>query len=210
MNERDARERICRLGAQFAARGLAPGTSGNISMRIERGWLMTPTNASLGALEPTSLSVLDAAGTHVDGNAPTKEHVLHRAVYAARADCGAVVHLHSTHAVGYACLEGLDPGDVFPPMTPYAIMRLGRVALVPYARPGDSRLAAFVAEAAHEHHALLLANHGPVVAGTTLDSAAAAIEELEESAKLYFLMQGHRVRHLTQAQVSELRAAFVS
>ena len=210
MNESEARDAICRLGAELSARGLSPGTSGNISVAVDDGFLVTPTNASLGALAPARLASLDASGAHRSGDAPTKERFLHLAVYRARPRCGAVIHLHSTHAVGYSCLDGLDPDDALRPITPYTVMRLGRVALVPYVRPGDERLGALVGEAASEHHAILLANHGPVVAGESLSAAAAAIEELEESAKLHFLLDGHPVRYLTGAQVDELRAVFAS
>lgn len=183
---------------------MSPGTSGNLSARVDGGWIATPTNASLAALDPARLSFLDERGAHVDGDKPTKEIVLHLAVYRARPAAGAVVHLHSPHAVGYSCLQGIDKVDAFPPITPYAVMRLGRVAVVPYRRPGDAHLAAVVGEAAARHHAILMANHGPVVAGVSLEAAATAMEELEEIAKLYFLLHGHDRRLLTAAQVKEL------
>ena len=210
MSDLALREEICRTGARLAARGLSPGTSGNISVRTESGWIVTPTNASLAALDPQRLSRLDEEGRHVDGDPPTKERFLHRAVYEARTDCRAIVHLHSTHAVAYSCLQGLDARSAFPPLTPYTVMRLGDVALVAYARPGDERLGELVGDAARDHHVMLLANHGPVLAGRSLEAASTAAEELEESAKLYFLLHGHAIRLLTDAQVEELRSAFVS
>jgi ribulose-5-phosphate 4-epimerase/fuculose-1-phosphate aldolase len=210
VNFRSERLALCRAAARLAARGLSPGTSGNVSVRVPGGWIVTPTNAPLDALEPESLSFMSASGEHRGGAPPTKERLLHAAVYEARADCGAIVHLHSTYAVAYACLRGLDPRDALAPITPYGVMRLGRVALVPYARPGDPRLGELARAAAREHHALLLANHGPVVAGATLDAAAAAIEELEESAKLYFVLRGSDAQLLNQAQVDEIRNVFAS
>ena len=211
MNDRSAREALCKLGAHLAARGLAPGTSGNLSVRLDDGgYLVTPTNAALGALDPKSLAVIDASGTHASGAAPTKERFLHAAIYEARRDFGAIVHLHSSHAVAYSCLRDLKSDDAFPPITPYTVMRLGRVAVVPYVRPGDSHLGDLAAAAARDHHAMLLANHGPVVAGASLDAAASAIEELEESAKLYFLLHGHPARFLTEEQADEIRKVFAS
>ncbi|MGH7716336.1 MAG: 3-oxo-tetronate 4-phosphate decarboxylase, partial [Vulcanimicrobiaceae bacterium] len=197
MRYQPQREAIVRAGAHLSARGLSPGTSGNISMRVEDGWIVSPTNAALGTLDPESLALIDANGAYASGPAPTKEKFLHASVYAARPEFGAIVHLHSTHAVAFACLRDLNSDDAFPPITPYTVMRLGRVALVPYVRPGDPRLGELAGEAARKHHAILLANHGPVVASASLDAAVAAIEELEESAKLYFLLHSHKTQFLT-------------
>jgi ribulose-5-phosphate 4-epimerase/fuculose-1-phosphate aldolase len=208
-----AREEICRVGAKLAARGLAPGTSGNISLRIDSGWLMTPTNSSLGELDPATLSRLDTAGKLVDGDPPTKESFLHRAIYDVRPGDGAVVHLHSTHAVAVSCLDPShhhSPACVLPPITAYFVMRVGSLPLVPYFRPGDLALAEAMREYAREHHAVLLANHGPVVSGSSLSDATAAIEELEETAKLHLLLQGMKIRPLTQAQVREIEDTFRS
>ena len=206
-------EAICRLGRKLAARGLAPGTSGNISQRIEDGWLMTPTNASLDDLDPARLSHLDADGKLVSGDPPTKESFLHRAIYDVRARDTGVVHLHSTYAVAVSCLDAShhhSPACVLPPITAYFVMRVGTLPLVPYFRPGDLALADAVRGFAREHHAVLLANHGPVVSGTSLSAASAAIEELEETAKLHLLLQGMRTRPLTDAQVRDVQAAFPS
>lgn len=209
MNETAARDAICRLGASIFSRGLTFGSSGNISARLESGgWLMTPTNASLGELDPARLSKLDTDGRLVSGDPPTKESFLHRVMYEGRPDAGAVVHLHSTHSVAVSCLADVDPADVLPPITAYYIMRVGRLPLVPYFPPGDSRLAEAVRPLVGKHHAVLLANHGPVVAGTSLSAASGAIEELEETARLFLLLQGHRTRYLTAEQVADLRAKF--
>lgn len=207
-NETEARDEICRLGKSIFERGLTFGSSGNISVRIDDGWLMTPTNASLGELDPARLAKLGHDGRHLQGDAPTKEGFLHRVMYEGRQDAQAVVHLHSTHSVAVSCLADVDPADVLPPITAYYVMRIGRLPLVPYFPPGDARLADAVRPLVGKHHAVLLANHGPVVAGTSLAAAAGAIEELEETARLFLMLQGHRVRHLTPAQVDELRARF--
>jgi len=205
--EATRREEICRLGASIFARGLTAGSSGNISVRVADGWLMTPTNASLGRLDPARLSKLDDDGKLVSGDAPTKESFLHRVMYEERSKTGAVIHLHSMHSVAISCLADIDPADVLPPITAYYVMRVGRLPLVPYYRPGDLALAEAVRGFAGKHHAVLLANHGPVVAGTSLDAAANAIEELEETAKLFLLLRGSKTRYLTQEQVAELRTA---
>ena len=204
MSDAKAREAICTLGASIFERGLTAGSSGNISVRVEGGWLMTPTNASLGRLDPARLSKLDPDGRLISGDPPTKESFLHRVMYEERRDTGAVVHLHSTHSVAVSCLAEIDPADVLPPITAYYVMRVGRLPLVPYFRPGDLALAEAVRGFAGKHHAVLLANHGPVVGGANLDAAVNAIEELEETAKLYLLLRGAKTRYLTRAQVREL------
>jgi ribulose-5-phosphate 4-epimerase/fuculose-1-phosphate aldolase len=200
------RREIVEVGRSLFARGLSPGTSGNVSARVDGGFLLTPTNASLGTLDPERLSLLDGDGRHVGGDRPTKEVWLHLAMYAERPDAQAIVHLHSTHAVAVACLADADPADVLPPLTPYYVMRVGRLPLVPYGRPGDDSLAGAVRELARDHHALLLANHGPIAAGASLAAAAAAVEEIEETAKLVLLTQGLATRQLTADQLAELRA----
>jgi 3-dehydro-4-phosphotetronate decarboxylase len=202
--ESDLRDAICELGVSLFTRGLTFGSAGNISVRIPGGWLMTPTNVSLGRLDPARLAKLNGDGSLVSGDAPTKESVLHRAMYGERPDAGAVVHLHSTHSVAVSCLDGIDPANVLPPITAYYVMRVGRLPLVPYHPPGDRDLAEAVRRLAGKHHAVLLANHGPVVAGTSLDAAANAIEELEETAKLFLLLRGSKTRPLTDAQVAAL------
>ncbi len=142
----------------------------------------------------------------MSGDKPTKEAVLHRVMYAERGDAGAVVHLHSTHSVAVSCLHGLDHANCLPPLTAYYVMRVGRLPLVPYRPPGDDSLAVAVEALAGRHHAVLLANHGPVVAGTTLDNATYAVEELEETARIYLLLRNHPVDALTAEQVEDLRS----
>jgi ribulose-5-phosphate 4-epimerase/fuculose-1-phosphate aldolase len=204
MSEAKQREAICTIGASIFARGLTAGSSGNISVRTDDGWLMTPTNASLGRLDPARLSRLDPDGRLISGDPPTKESFLHRVMYEERRGTGAVVHLHSTHSVAVSCLAEIDPKDVLPPITAYYVMRVGRLPLVPYFRPGDLALAEAVRGFAGKHHAVLLANHGPVVAGSSLDAAVNAIEELEETAKLYLLLRGAKTQYLTPVQIREL------
>jgi ribulose-5-phosphate 4-epimerase/fuculose-1-phosphate aldolase len=208
-SEARAREEICSVGASLFERGLTFGSTGNISVRLEEGgWLMTPTNASLGALEPARLSRFDAEGRLIAGDAPTKEAVLHFAMYGQRHDAGAVVHLHSTHSVAVSVLEEVDAEDVLPALTAYYVMRVGRLPLVPYFPPGDAGLARAVEKLAGRHHAVLLANHGPVVAGSSLANAQYATEELEETARLFLMLHGRALRPLTGEQVEELRRRF--
>lgn len=210
MSETKIRDEIARLAKSLFDRGLTFGSSGNISVRVEDGWLMTPTGSSFGALDPATISKLDEEGRHVSGDAPTKETFLHTAMYEQRPGAGAVVHLHSTHSVAVSCLADIDPEDVLPPITAYYVMKVGKLPLIPYFPPGDVELAAAVREMASEHHAVLLANHGPVVAGKSLSDAVYATEELEETAKLYLLLRGAPVRFLTAQQVAELAERFPS
>jgi len=205
VNESAARESIVRIARSMFERGLTHGSTGNISLRIDGGWLMTPTGSSFGELDPARLSKLDAAGSHIAGDAPTKEAFLHRAMYDEQPRFSAVVHLHSLHSVAVSVLADVDANDVLPPLTAYYVMRIGRLPLVPYFAPGDAKLAEAVRGYAGRHHALLLANHGPVVAGTSLAAAADAIEELEATARLYLLLRHERLRGLNDEQVAELR-----
>lgn len=203
------RDEICKVCASLFDRGLTAGSSGNISVRLEDGgWLMTPTNVSLGALDPARLSRLDATGRLMSGDAPTKEAFLHLSMYGERKDAAAVVHLHSSHATAVSILRDVDPNDVLPALTAYYIMRVGRLPLVPYFAPGDPDLAHAVRALASTHHAVLLANHGPVVAGTSLANAQYATEELEETAKLFLMLQNQALRLLTPEQIADLRRRF--
>ncbi len=207
--ETNAREEICRVGASIFQRGLTSGSTGNISVRLSNGgYLMTPTNASLGALDPAKLSRFDAGGRFVDGAPATKEAFLHFCMYGQRRDAGAVVHLHSTHSVAVSILADVDPSDVLPPLTAYFVMRVGRLPLVSYFPPGDEALAKAVEKLAGRHHAVLLANHGPVVAGSSLDNAQFATEELEETAKLFLMLRSQPIRPLSPEQVDELRRRY--
>ena len=206
--ESKRRDEVCRIARSIFERGLTHGSTGNISARLDDGWLLTPTGSNLGTLDPARLSKLDWNGTLVSGDAPSKESFLHLAMYQERARAGAVIHLHSTHSVAVSVLEDVDPDDVLPPITAYYAMRIGTLPLVPYFAPGDLRLADAVRRFASRHHAVLLANHGPVVAGSSLSAAADAAEELEQTAKLFLLLQGRRIRTLTAGQVAQLRERF--
>ena len=209
MSDTRIREDICRFGRSLFERGLTPGSSGNISVKLDDGgWLVTPTNASLGFLDPARLSRLAADGRLVSGDRPTKEVPLHGALYETSGTARAVVHLHSTHSVALSMLPEIDPRAALPPMTAYYLMRCGATALLPYYRPGDPAVADAIRGLAGKYSSVLLANHGPVVSGDTLDAAVFAIEELEETAKLYLLLRGLNPRYLTPAQIADLSKMF--
>ena len=209
MSETKLREQICLYGKSLFDRGLTPGSSGNISVRMsDGGWLVTPTNASLGFLDPARISRLDARGGLVSGDKPTKEIPLHSALYETVPEAQAVVHLHSTHSVAITMLPEIDPRAALPPMTPYYLMRAGQTALVPYYRPGDPAVADAIRGLAGRYTSVLLANHGPVVTGRDLEGAVFATEELEETAKLYLLLRGTNPRYLSPAQVEDLKQHF--
>jgi len=209
MRETKLREEICRFGRSLFERGLTPGSSGNISIKLDDGgYMVTPTNASLGFLDPDRLSRLAANGQLTSGDAPTKEVPLHTALYQTRGSARAVVHLHSTHSVALSMLSEIDPRAALPPMTPYYLMKCGLTALVPYYRPGDPAVADAIKGLAGKYSSVLLANHGPVVSGDTLEAAVFAMEELEETAKLYLLLRGLNPRYLSPEQVADLTKTF--
>ena len=203
------RDEIALHGKSLFDRGLTMGSSGNISVRLDDGgWLMTPTNACLGRLDPARISHLDRDGKLLDGDKPTKESFLHQAMYGERPQSGAIVHLHSTHSVAVSCLPEIDPHNCIPPLTAYYVMRVGKLPLVPYHIPGDPTLGDAVKGLAGEHSAVLLANHGPIVTGKSLEAAVYATEELEETARLFMLLRGQNPRCLNEEQVAELEARF--
>jgi 3-dehydro-4-phosphotetronate decarboxylase len=209
MTEQDLREELATLAASLFARGFSVGSAGNISARLPDGYLMTPTNSSLGRLDPARLSKLGPDFAHLSGDKPSKEVFMHRAFYQARPEAGAVVHLHSTMATAVACLPDVDAANPIPPLTPYFVMRVGRtMPVVPYYRPGDAAMEPAIRAAAREARAVLLAHHGPVVSGATLRDTFAAAEELEEAAKLFLLLRGGRMRLLTPPQVDDLLETF--
>ena len=206
--ENKLREEIVRLSTSLFDRGFSVGSAGNISAAVEDGILMTPTNSCLGFLDPARISKLDRAGNHVSGDRPSKEVFLHRAFYETRPQAGAVVHLHSTFATALSCLADTDPDDCVPPLTPYVVMRVGKVKLLPYVKPGDERMGEMIRALGGRHAAVLLANHGPVVSGRDIASAVYAAEELEETAKLLILLRDAPKRLLTAENVAELNAVF--
>ncbi len=199
---------IVAWGKSLFDRGRTAGSSGNISVRHSDGYVCTPTNSCLGTLDPERLSRLDRDGRLISGDAPTKELPLHLAFYDGRPSARAVVHLHSTYATALSCLADTDPQNALPPITPYAVMRFGRVPVLPYVRPGSPEMAPPIRSLAAEHNAILLANHGPVVAGPSLEAAVFAIEELEETAHLWFITRALQPRLLDGGQVDELRRLF--
>ena len=204
-DEPAARRQLVALGASLFGRRLTFGRTGNLSVRVGDRLLVTPTGSSLGDLDPGAVATLRLDGSPVSGPKPSKEAFLHAAMYRARPGAGAVAHLHSTYAVAVSCLAGTDPDDVLPPLTAYYAMRVGRLPLLPYHAPGDPALGPLTERAAR-HHALLLANHGPIVAGPDLAAAADTIEELEETARLFLLLHGHATRPLTDHQAELLRS----
>jgi ribulose-5-phosphate 4-epimerase/fuculose-1-phosphate aldolase len=210
MSESKLREAIARHGRSLYMRRYAHGSSGNISARLPDGFLITPTNACLGELDPARISKVAPDGTHVSGDKPSKESFLHLAMYQERPGAAGIVHLHCTHCVAVSCMCHANTDDILPPITAYYVMRIGRLPLLPYYRPGDMALADAVRAAARRDHAMLLANHGPVVAGRSLDDAVYNAEELEETARLFLMLQGQKTRFLTAEQFAALREAFPS
>mgnify|MGYP006150880795 FL=1 len=208
MNENQQRDQIVLLAKSMFERGLTFGSSGNISARVDDGWLMTPTGSTMGTLDPSKISKLNNEGTHIQGDKPTKESFLHRVMYEQRPGTGAVVHLHSTHSVAVSCLVDIDKKNVLPPITAYYVMKVGTLPLVPYFPPGDLNLAKAVSEMASDHHAVLLANHGPVVAGKSLEDAVYAMEELEETAKLFLMLKNMNTSFLDDFQIADLKNRF--
>jgi 3-dehydro-4-phosphotetronate decarboxylase len=207
--ENETRQLLVELAGSLFSRGFSVGSAGNISVRLSDGYLITPTNSSLGRLDPERLAKLDGDFQHVGGDKPSKEVFMHRAFYRARQDAGAVVHLHSTMATAVACLPDVDAANPIPPLTPYFVMRVGRsMPIIEYYRPGDPEMEPAIHAAARDARAVLLANHGPVVSGKTLTDAVCAAEELEEAAKLYLLLRGNAPRLLTGRQVDDLLATF--
>ena len=202
------RDKIARLSRSLYERGLTAGSSGNISVRLDDGWLLTPTNSCLGELDPARISKLDWNGNLLAGDPGSKEAFLHRAMYETRPKAGAIVHLHSTHSAAVSCLCGLDPANSIPPLTPYFIMKIGKLPLVPYHRPGDKALGEVIKTLAAKHSAVLLANHGPVVSGPDLEGAIYASEELEETAKIFLLVGNRPVNCLNAEQIDDLKQAF--
>jgi ribulose-5-phosphate 4-epimerase/fuculose-1-phosphate aldolase len=207
--ETQLREQICLLAKSMFDRGLTGGSTGNISARTtDGGLLVSPTGTSFGRLDPAKLSRFDAKGMFLSGDQPTKEMPLHSAFYETRSSAGAVVHLHACHSVALSMLPDADVDNFIPPVTPYAIMKLGKVKLLPFFLPGDPAMGEAVRGLAGKRSAVMLANHGPVVAGKDIEAACNAIEELEESAKLAFMLRSMNANILTDAQVKNVVKKF--
>ena len=210
MNETTARDLLVSRGRSLYDRGYAHGSSGNLSVRLDDAILITPTGSSLGRLAAERIAKVDLHGKHVAGDPPSKESFLHLAMYAERPSAKAIVHLHCTCAVAISCMVHENPRDVLPPLTAYYVMKVGKLPLVPYYRPGDRALAEAVRAEAKNHRAVLLANHGPVVAGKSLDDAVDNAEELEATAKLVLMLEAKRTNPLDAVKIAELEAAFPS
>ena len=207
--EADLRELMCLLARSMFDRGLTGGSTGNISARTpDGGLLVSPTGSSFGRLDPGRLSRFDAQGHLIAGDLPTKEMPLHSAFYTTRSTAGAVVHLHCCHAVAWSLMPEVDEDTFLPPRTPYGIMKLGRVKLLSYFRPGDPAMGEAVRGLAGKRSAVMLANHGPVVAGKDVEAACNAIEELEDTARLAMMMRGHAARALNSEQIDDLITHF--
>ncbi|WP_299043316.1 aldolase [uncultured Tateyamaria sp.] len=203
------REQMCLLAKSLFDRGLTHGSTGNISARTEDGGvLVSPTGTSFGRLDPGRLARFDPAGVHVAGDAPTKEMPLHTAFYDTRSSAGAVVHLHACHSVALSMLPAADADNFLPPLTPYGIMKLGKVQLLPFFLPGDPAMGAAVRGLAGKRSAVMLANHGPVVAGKDVEAACNAIEELEDTARLALMTRGMGAQGLTPDQVQAVVTRF--
>jgi len=206
-SESSQREQMVLLARSLFERGLTPGSSGNLSMRApDGGFLVTPTNASLGFLDPNSLAKLDADGNWVSGDKPTKEAFLHLAMYKSNARTQSVSHLHSTYSVCLSCMNNINAENLIAPHTPYLQMRVGKVAMASYKRPGDTSLGPEIEKLAEKYNGIIIKNHGPVVAGKSLQDAVFAIEELEESAKIALLLQDRDSATLSNKQLAELDA----
>lgn len=206
MNEVEQKQLMVTLGCSFFERGYTVGGAGNLSVRLdENRILVTPTGSSLGRLEADKLSILDMQGNLLSGSKPSKESVFHLAIYQNNPQCKAIVHLHSPYLTALSCLEGLNTENAIKAFTPYYVMRIGKLPVIPYYKPGDNNLALELGERALSSKAFLLANHGVVVMGNDLQDAVDNTEELEETAKLYFILQGHKIRYLTDTEVNELQ-----
>lgn len=201
------REQICATGASLYQRGYTVGAAGNISARLHDGWLITPTDACLGRLDPAELSKVDAGGQWVSGAKPSKTLVLHRGIYANDGEARAVIHTHSTHLVALTLSGVWREDEVLPPITPYQVMKVGRIPLIRYRRPGDPQAAAEVAALAGQVRGALFERLGPVVWERSVEQASHVLEELEETARLW-LMTHPRPQPLDAAAIDELRTTF--
>ncbi|NAZ45514.1 aldolase [Vibrio toranzoniae] len=206
MSEQQLREQMVTLARSMFERGYATGGAGNLSLKLPNGYfLATPTGSSFGRLVAEELSVVDINGNHISGKKPSKEAEFHLAIYRNNPVCNAIVHLHSTYLTALSCLEGLDRNNAIKAFTPYFVMRIGELPVIPYLRPGDPQIAEELAKRAGDYRAFLLANHGPVVTGTDFVDAVDNAEELEETAKLAFLLKGNDIRYLTDEEVMDLK-----
>lgn len=209
MSEKQLREDMVRYARSMFERGYSSGGAGNISLKLPDGNILaTPTNSSFGDLNAEELSKVTMQGELLSGQKASKEVLMHLAMYRQRPQCGGIVHLHSPWLTALSCLPGIDPENALPSITPYYVMRVGKLPVVPYIRPGSPLIAEHVEKLAAEHNAILLANHGPIISGKNIREAVFNAEELEETAKLYFMLKPFGMNTLTQENVEELNATF--
>lgn len=206
-NENALREEICDVGGLLYSRGYTVGSAGNISARLDDGWLITPTDACLGRLDPASVSKVNLIGEWVSGDKPSKTLALHRQVYDRNPGVGGVVHTHSTHLVALTLAGVWHRDDILPPLTPYQVMKVGHIPLIPYERPGSPKVAERVSQLANSVRGVMLERLGPVVWESSVSRASYALEELEETARLW-LMSNPKPTPLHRAALDELHEAF--
>ncbi|MDE1513986.1 MULTISPECIES: aldolase [Vibrio] len=206
LTEQQLREQMVSLARSMFERGYATGGAGNLSLKLPNGLVLaTPTGTSLGRLVAEDLSVVDEDGNHISGHKPSKEVAFHLAIYRNNSKCNAIVHLHSTYLTALSCLEGIDTANAIKPFTPYFVMRIGELPVIPYFRPGDPKIAQELAQRAGDFRAFLLANHGSVVTGTDFVDAVDNAEELEETAKLAFILKDSHIRYLADHDIQDLK-----
>jgi 3-dehydro-4-phosphotetronate decarboxylase len=208
VRETELRELMSDRAASLYNRGFSVGSAGNLSATTEDGILISPTNSCLGYLDPAKISKIDRNGRHIDGDPPSKEVFLHTAFYDTVPSARAVVHLHSTFATALSCIDTSNMDDAIPPLTPYVVMRVGQVRMIPYIRPGDPKMGQLIRALSGRYTAVLLANHGPVVSGKDFLSAVYAAEEFEETAKLVINLRGFELRLLTSSAIEDINATF--
>lgn len=205
--ENALREEICDVGRSLYQRGYTVGSAGNISARLDDGWLITPTDVCLGRLDPAAIAKVNLAGEWVSGDKPSKTLALHRQVYDRNPGVGGVVHTHSTHLVALTLAGVWQADDILPPLTPYQVMKVGHIPLIGYQRPGSLNVAEQVAQLANRVRGVMLERLGPVVWESSVSRASYALEELEETARLWLMTQP-RPEPLSQAALDELRETF--
>ncbi|MCC3721495.1 aldolase [Rouxiella badensis] len=206
-NENRLREEICWLGASLFQRGYTVGSAGNISARLDDGWLITPTDACLGRLDPAKIAKVNSKGEWISGDKPSKTLLLHRQIYDRNASVNGVVHTHSTNLVNLTLQGVWSRPSILPPLTPYQVMKVGRIPLIDYDRPGSDAVAAQIAELANQVNGVMLERLGPVIWGKTVSSACFALEELEETAKLW-MQSDKKPSPLPESAVRELSEVF--
>jgi len=206
-DENACRNEICEIGRDLYGRGHTAGSAGNISARLPDGWLITPTDVCLGRLTPDGIAKVDLDGKWVSGPKPSKTVVLHRSIYERRPDCNGIIHTHSTHLVALTLAGVFSADAIMPPITPYQVMKIGRVPLIAYERPGSPKAAARVAGLATSVQGVMLERLGPVVWGATVTKASDALAELEETARLW-LLTNPRPAALSEAALLEIAEVF--